>query len=344
MSGYLTNLLRRTFDPSVAMVQPRLSTLFAPPERNLAGPASGFTEQEPKSIEELTGPGEQLSVLNNPLPGPLPRAARLAPTELSLPLKAALPPSLPEMHPSSFASRHGEHTEVSPPVQSGRVEHRSESANLLQATAAPQMESDGQISPVSAAAKTSRENSDIATRKPFVRARRELTTKLARSLGRSAKAEVSPPLMDQSRPEPGKSPRVRVEEVTPDRPRVPDPIGPAEMGARLSGPELLASKTEVHRVLPAFPLSAVENQGPARSGEAMSATAMPGRGPLSVRPTDFREVVRRSADPPEPTIEVTIGRIEVRGSPTETRRVPATPLPGLSLDAYLRRRSGWGSE
>jgi hypothetical protein len=58
--------------------------------------------------------------------------------------------------------------------------------------------------------------------------------------------------------------------------------------------------------------------------------------------------VRRAPEPtdsPEPTIEVTIGRIEVRGAaPAEPRRLSAKSSPGVSLDEYLRRRSGRSSE
>jgi hypothetical protein len=41
-----------------------------------------------------------------------------------------------------------------------------------------------------------------------------------------------------------------------------------------------------------------------------------------------------------PTIEVTIGRIEVRAAPTPPRTTAGPTVPVMSLDQYLRSRSG----
>jgi hypothetical protein len=44
--------------------------------------------------------------------------------------------------------------------------------------------------------------------------------------------------------------------------------------------------------------------------------------------------------PAAPTIEVTIGRIEVRAAPTPPRTTAGPTVPVMSLDQYLRSRSG----
>ncbi|MFN8570366.1 MAG: hypothetical protein U0Z44_23120, partial [Kouleothrix sp.] len=57
---------------------------------------------------------------------------------------------------------------------------------------------------------------------------------------------------------------------------------------------------------------------------------------------------RRAADtagsalavPPAPTVQVTIGRIEVRAAPAPAQATRRAAAPLLSLDEYLRQRSG----
>jgi hypothetical protein len=55
-------------------------------------------------------------------------------------------------------------------------------------------------------------------------------------------------------------------------------------------------------------------------------------------------LVRQEAPAPEPVIQVTIGRIEVRATPPAVQ--PPRPRPvaqtGVSLEEYLRRRSRRG--
>ncbi|HEX8336383.1 MAG TPA: hypothetical protein VF621_06610 [Pyrinomonadaceae bacterium] len=68
---------------------------------------------------------------------------------------------------------------------------------------------------------------------------------------------------------------------------------------------------------------------------------MPGAGPIVFRPTG-REGVTQST--PQPTIEVTIGRIEVRAV-TPPAAPPPAPRerhepPKMSLDDYLRAQGG----
>jgi hypothetical protein len=93
--------------------------------------------------------------------------------------------------------------------------------------------------------------------------------------------------------------------------------------------------------------TAVPSRG---NSPAQSASGQTGRPEEGLRPGVGlnREVVPRLAPPalPEParpeaapTVEVTIGRVEVRAliSPAEVLPVPATPVPRMSLDDYLRQ-------
>jgi len=52
--------------------------------------------------------------------------------------------------------------------------------------------------------------------------------------------------------------------------------------------------------------------------------------------------MRGAASQPEPTINVTIGRIEVRATvlPQKNLPEPVKRLPVMSLEEYLRRRTG----
>src|SRR5262249_19030530 len=73
---------------------------------------------------------------------------------------------------------------------------------------------------------------------------------------------------------------------------------------------------------------------------AFGASARGLRG-AGERRSALRESLASGATPPEPTISVSIGRVEVRASqapaPARARREAA---PRLKLDDYLRRRSG----
>jgi hypothetical protein len=60
-----------------------------------------------------------------------------------------------------------------------------------------------------------------------------------------------------------------------------------------------------------------------------------------IEPTDFK---RAGQPAPTPTIQVTIGRIEVRAtSPATPPSKPRAASPAMSLDEYLRRRKGGGA-
>lgn len=64
---------------------------------------------------------------------------------------------------------------------------------------------------------------------------------------------------------------------------------------------------------------------------------------LLISPVPARLDFSRPADKPEPTIQVTIGRIEVRAvkQTAAKRPKPKGPAP-MSLDDYLKRRNGGG--
>jgi hypothetical protein len=77
------------------------------------------------------------------------------------------------------------------------------------------------------------------------------------------------------------------------------------------------------------PLSQADRESPVR------AARVPGRN-------DSRPMTQ-AGNQPAPTIHVTIGRVEVRAiAPAATTRTKQKKEPGMSLDAYLQRRSDGG--
>jgi hypothetical protein len=69
------------------------------------------------------------------------------------------------------------------------------------------------------------------------------------------------------------------------------------------------------------------------------------REPSSIKPANRVAAESEATGPPPPTIQVTIGRVEVRAvmpSPPAQRSRPALPVPALPLDEYLKQRRGTG--
>jgi hypothetical protein len=123
------------------------------------------------------------------------------------------------------------------------------------------------------------------------------------------------------------------------------PGRPEQAARRVPLNEPAPEEAEVFVLVPA--VAAVPSQ---RNRLAQSASGQPGRPEEGLRhdPGLNLEVVSRLAptalsEPamPQaaPTVEVTIGRVEVRAliSPAEVLPVPAIPIPRMSLDDYLRQ-------
>ncbi len=87
-----------------------------------------------------------------------------------------------------------------------------------------------------------------------------------------------------------------------------------------------------------------EAEAPRRRPEVSGRAAAPEPIAPPVRRAAARELpgqTQRAAAPePAPTIQVTIGRIEVRAAPAAPAPTKAGQRPLLSLDEYLRRRNG----
>ena len=101
------------------------------------------------------------------------------------------------------------------------------------------------------------------------------------------------------------------------------------------------------------PLSTIVERGP--GGEASRANRSEPREPSQQETASTIlqpkiTVIERTPPPvhreaPAPTIQVTIGRIEVRATPAAkapARERPAAPSSSLSLEEYLRQRSKGG--
>jgi hypothetical protein len=348
MSGYLTNLLRRALDPSLVMVQPRLNALFAPPVKGSLWAGQRFADPRPESMEQWTQAAEEPSTVKAVSLRPLSRTGSRAPAEpFSSRLNASSAFSSPEMHFSQVSGEAGP-SSVSQRDESGAAKVRGDELDERQRLAPSlQIEHERDTSPVEA--KPSLEVSEIAADKPTARGREERTRSIARAEKNTVAPEVRAALVDRRLPRPGAQFETRAGAAISDRSPAAVSTRSAERDAKEGPPaepagrEQLESNGEGRRVLTAAPLPSVENRLSTRFPESMSRTTMGGRGPLSASSSRLREarlraVGRTGAE--EPTIEVTIGRIEVRGpAPAEPHRAAAKPSPGLNLEEYLRRRS-----
>jgi hypothetical protein len=103
--------------------------------------------------------------------------------------------------------------------------------------------------------------------------------------------------------------------------------------------------------LPPLPtLAGAVRQPPAERVTALSAASAGGDDIGALLPPDVPEprspgggLPRPAPAAPEPTIHVSIGRIEVRATPHVAPPPPAAKIPAvMGLDDYLRRRGGGG--
>jgi hypothetical protein len=354
MSGYLTNLLRRTFEPSPGMVQPRFNALFAPPAKS---PALQFPTQQPEPVGELTNADEHAPALSDTQPRPSPGATgpTAATNEISLHQPAISTHISPEMSVNRVVLGDGDQTEASPTALVGTVEvNHSESSKPLHTNTAARSDRDSEPSPI--VARPSRDRTKLTARTATAVGQKEQSASLVHAQDYSPKPEVSASLVDQHQPVSGHPSEVHaVRAVDQSGQARPEGVSGSKAAAHVLREERepLASKSETRDVLGAHPLSSAENRNAAgsaepRSSESTSIEPILEPGPLSFRPPIFRQLGRREpnrTELPEPTVEVTIGRIEVRGTaPTEPRQPTAQPSRRLSLEEYLRRRSGRSRE
>jgi hypothetical protein len=353
MSGFLTNLLTRSFQPSAKMVQPRLNALFAPPVKAATWSAPYGAVREPEAVEEGARESEGAQGLNNDPPRPLAGAASpISADQMASPLAFdSTPSSLPlGISRSRVALERGEQGDSSAPTPTGTPNAKQgESSRLksrepLQST--PTTSDDGsKPPPVVVAATSQTEKMDSSSRQSTLRRRNNRSGSVAPT--DSSTPEISAPSVDRDPAVLEKPHNAHARAaVTLDRSHALDTTRLAEVGAR--DRDSTPSKTEARELVPAFPLPAAEKLEPAKYVESTNAELTSVRDPRSLYPALFRDRERRAPEPnqsAEPTIEVTIGRIEVRApAPAQLPRVAAQPSRETSLDEYLRRRSGRGRE
>jgi hypothetical protein len=388
MSGYLSNLLRRTFDSSAGVVQPRLNALFAPPEKSSAWPALQFTDQVSGPIGELTGKAEGATALSNDLPRSSPRARGSSPTKhvdssLTAPMSAASTSGSHGLPLGGVASESGEEAERTPAVSDdlrrplrrvtsppptnrtaspvgaartrssfgiplGRASESGDTSRpVLTRAAEAHTGTDGKPLPIVIPAKPLRDKGQIGNRTADVRGGKEQSSGVAPAEEHSPERGFSARLNDRRPAASGKPSGARALAAVPsDHSQATEAARAPE--ARVRHLEPPATKTETRKVFPALAEPRVQSHEATRSAAGGFAESTLGHGPLSLRAAHFRELGRREPEQihsTESTIEVTIGRIEVRGvAAAEPRRAAAQPSRGLSLEEYLRRRSGRSSE
>jgi len=189
--------------------------------------------------------------------------------------------------------------------------------SLRPATAAP-------AAPEATAEEAEREPAPAPSRRR--RARRRSGAEDAPALSAPLPRPRQEPLQAQVRPAPSRPRMGPTPSSEPDgAPAVREPAdSPSSRGRRLSardGPE--PADSPAPRPPPTFAAPP--------SGTTAALLAPPARAVLAPR----------AKQPPEPTIQVTIGRIEVRATPppAPSTRPPTTAPAAVSLDEYLRQRS-----
>jgi hypothetical protein len=344
MSGYLTQLLRSTFDPSAGMVQPRVSALFSPPEKVSAWRADQPSAHESAATSERNGDD---TVPGFSLQRPLTRNANPAPVDEEDTAPAEhLPPTIsvgPIVAADGEAERSQSQARRSAP---GKIGMR-EGSDSLQPEA---LQIDGGSQGSRITAKPLRGNLAIPATTGTPGEREEKSSSFARAEQHSAKREIGTSVVGpqpQAFPEESPNARVRLAAAVPAQPGPLDAIPSGMLQRDVRDTNSPSPKENARKILPAFPSSPVENRVVTKHAESRSAELNFGRNALSAGP-NFRELGRResqAAPLAESTIEVTIGRIEVRsGAPAVPQRT-STPLSrGPNLEEYLRRRSGRSRE
>jgi hypothetical protein len=134
--------------------------------------------------------------------------------------------------------------------------------------------------------------------------------------------------------------------LTSDRSRVRQPLDGIELALRASQTEALLKPTEpprkIERESGTESIIEATVTTPLRAPSAAVRQPLPVRARVSLPPRRDHEISERP-NAPDPIIQVTIGRVEVRAStPTEPRPRPRPANGATGLDDYLRQRAGRG--
>jgi hypothetical protein len=351
MNGYLTRLLRRSFDPSVAKVEPRLNTLFSPPEKVSSWPAQEAVGDSAESTPVNASPndsetapsGDSVTVAQRSVNAPL---VTTAPT----PLHSLLSPALALRSPGKVI--HLENNSKDGTDSEGVPSHgTSEVREHVDSSSTEQREGESIVS--SPAARTRQERKVTVRAAPPDNPHMRVAG-LDQEGNESARIESQPLLTDQRSPASASPLSSRPSE------RVPVQAAQTDAGGNLlhGDKDATLTKNEKYKVVPARPLRASQRNEAARVRNSLLEYASPTqsspsksnfeRSPLSPFPAQFHERGRRgpeASQPAEPIIEVTIGRVEVRGTVLpERQRASSKPGHGPNLEEYLRNRSGRSRE
>jgi hypothetical protein len=329
MSGYLSTLVSRTLRPGDS-VQPRLRSLFAPPTPGRDGP------QMLSHADEVVAGPESLDV-SEVVPSEPPIPARdseirhkespaLATSTEGRPALRKAPPnappvagsqniereSQPELTAKNDPSRETEAAQDIIPAPDSVPHQRPEKRTSLRHDTPPlQLEPtaiQGEHAPMIASPV---QNPRSTEKKPATNAN-QLTVK-----------------------------RLNRQEVPREGETKPTPVAPCAIARRnlLKDQPTPEGRPVPERVLPlsVSPLvQDVPSLTSARKRESDSFSVP--RSPKSVRARAMDSPLK--PPPPVPTIEVTIGRVEVRATPVkESVRATRPAAPVVGLEEYLRRRS-----
>jgi len=317
MSGYLTNLIARTFEPSAA-VRPRLAALFGTPPRDPDWQAASAQLDVHPSISEQS-------------PHELPTTSAATPAQQEAKTPSAAPRSKePAPNPGSDDSKIGQREKLD--VQASIIKPVQNEEYLDRPTlpeAFPSKAVDSrqpaifEIHPQGNPLLLPSER-EVSAPKP---ARENLTqfAKISGGPGRAVAPDVNP---NTSKPT-----------ASPDQ--VPSRLSEGlrsdlQLYYSVDRPRLAGFIDPIVDAVPAKPVLVPENQQ--SHFEARSETA---RFKSLSPPGSWHTVERTSPTTPEPTIHVSIGRIEVRAiSQPPAKNSPRPPSTGIGLEEYLRRRSG----
>jgi hypothetical protein len=318
MSGYLTNLIARTFEPSAA-VRPRLAALFGTPPRDPDWQAASAQLDDHPSISEQS-------------PHELPTTSAATPAQQEAKTPSAAPRSKePAPNPGPDDSKIGQREKLDiqasiiKPVQNEEYLDRP----ALPESFPPKAEDSRQLTIFETRPQGNPHLLPSEREVSAPKSARENLTEFAK-ISRGPDRAVVPPDVKPNTSKPAASadqvPSRLSENLrsdlqlyySVDRPRsggFPDPIVDA---------------------VPAKPVPVPENQQ-SHFVAGSETTRFKSLSP----PGSWHTVERTSPTSPEPTIHVSIGRIEVRAiSQPPAKNSPRPPSTGIGLEEYLRRRSG----
>jgi hypothetical protein len=348
MSGYLTNLIMRTFEPTVE-VQPQLTPLFGPPS---VGP--GWLVPSP--VDEAEAKAEENERVAPTLPAP--SASTIEQTSSPLTLAHASPTRpLAELGESEEQRLQEEHTvralPISPVVRiaSSRRELSGETRRREPEFEGPHRNPDAQknTSPVAA--------NDVGHP---VQAGPSKTENMA--AGQSQSPDSVPARAHATRMEPAiLSNTIHLGMEATAEPTILQRYDSEQTPMSIPGPSLSMEMGRLRQDIDSFysraaslsleEAGSVEEMPRPQKPVAVTGSLLRRAQEVHSTPPSATQVAQvrqketipaeQVAQSPQPTIQVTIGRIEVRAaSPGQAAKKSQAPTRTLGLDEYLRRRSG----